>query len=131
MPKSAEPDVVKVKRNVLDRALAELDKIPDEDGLIKCPWDISTRPKIGDKPWADSHLQGFSIDHLVATQDYLRKDTVKYHLEILGKAVAGENLNPNVVLHDGKQKIYDGHHRLMALKLMGAEQANCWVLEID
>jgi hypothetical protein len=107
-----------------------LEKLPDEgDGLIRCLWSVTDRPKVQDEEWADSELCGFTIADLVATQDYLKRDTVKYHLEVLSKIVGGENVNPNVVLHNGKYKIYDGHHRLMALMLVGAKQANCWLLE--
>lgn len=116
---------------MFDAAFAALKKIPDAgDGLIRSPWAVSTRPKVTDSEWADSDLSAFVIDDLVATQEYLRRDTVQYHLEVLAKISKGENVNPNVVLHDGKKKIYDGHHRLMALCLVGAKQANCWTLEL-
>lgn len=110
--------------------MSKLDELEDVgDGLIACPWSITNRPKIQDDEWGDSSLMGFKINELIATQDYLRRDTVKYHLEVLSKITVGENMNPNVVLHDGKYKIYDGHHRLMALMLIGATEANCWTLE--
>lgn len=97
--------------------------------MIACPWAVDSRPKIQNSDWAESTLQGFVIADLTATQDYLKRDTVRYHLEVLSKVATGENINPNVVTHNGINKIYDGHHRLMAMMLIGAEQVNCWVLE--
>ena len=116
---------------MFDRALKRLEALPDAgDGLINCPWSVASRPKLQDSDWAESTLKGFDIADLTATQDYLKRDTVRYHLEVLSKVTSGENINSNVISHDGVNKIYDGHHRLMAMMLLGAEQANCWVLEV-
>lgn len=125
------PDLVKVRRQAIDRALRELAKIPAAKGnKIDVPWPIQTRPVIPTDDWAKSELRLFDIEELYATQKYLKRDVVEWHLNHLGNVGAGQNSNPNVVVEDGVGKIYDGHHRLAALWLLGVVTSNCWTLEV-
>ena len=130
-PKAVEAELVKVRRNVIDWGLGQLEKIEDvKPGLIKAPWKVDSRPKVETERWADSELKAFTIDDLVSTQDYLKREVVAWHLNNLGNVREGHNPQPNVVVENGVSKIYDGHHRLFALCLMGAKVANCWTLEV-
>jgi len=130
-PKAVKAELVKVRRNVIDWGLDRLAEIEDvEPGLIAVPWKVESRPKVPTENWADSDLKAFVIDDLVATQQYLKRDVVAWHLNNLGNVQEGHNPQPNVVVEDGVNKIYDGHHRLFALCLMGAKVSNCWTLEV-
>lgn len=130
-PKVVEGELEKVRRNVIDWGLSQLAKMEDvEPGLIPVPWKVGSRPKIPTENWANSDLQASVIDDLVATQEFLKREVVEWHLNNLGNVQDGQNPQPNVVIEDGVHKIYDGHHRLFALCLMGAKVSNCWTLEI-
>lgn len=128
--KAAEPDLVKVRRNAIARALDKLADIPDEaPNKIKVPWPVVSRPKMPTEAWADAYLHSFKIDTLYATQHYVHRDNVAWHLEHLNDNAADNKALPNVVVEDDAQLIYDGHHRLVAYWLLGADWSNCWTLE--
>jgi hypothetical protein len=126
-----EPDIVKVSRNAIGRAVQMLDDLPTtEDGMIAVPWIIRDRPKIPTERWADADLRSFQIEQLYATQDYVKRETVQWHLEHLNDSAQDNRAMPNILVHGGEYLIYDGHHRLVALWLLGADTANCWKVEI-
>lgn len=130
--KQVVADVVKVRRHAIDAAIRFLDGIADEEpGFVGVPWPVAGRPKVDVGRWADSRLVSFDIEQLTATQRLVSRDTVIWHLRSIGKDEKPDYPNPNVVYHDGVHKIYDGHHRLVALWLLGAVSTNCWMLEVD
>lgn len=130
--KAVQPDIVKVYRNAIDRAVDKLNDIPgtdDDDNLIPVPWQKTDRPKVPTAEWGDAELRSFPIESLTATQDYVRRDTVEWHLTHLNDAANDNKAMPNILQTDKGDLIYDGHHRLAALWLLGATTANCWTLE--
>lgn len=127
--KAVEPDVVKVRRRAVDDALDRLSAIPDaEPGRIAVPWLTAPRPKVPTEAWAHSDLFLYLIEELTATQEFLTRENVIWHLEHLGQVGEGRNANPNILVADGIPLIYDGHHRLAALWLLGVAATNCWTL---
>lgn len=130
--KAVEPDVVKVRRRAVDDALGRLAAIPDvEPGLIAVPWRTAPRPKVPTEAWAASDLRLFLIEELTATQPTLTRENVVWHLEHLGQVGEGRNANPNILAVNGIPFIYDGHHRLAALWLLGVDATNCWRLDLQ
>jgi SPP1 gp7 family putative phage head morphogenesis protein len=127
---AVEADLVKVHRQRVNDALDKLAKIPEvKDGLIAVPWDILERPKIDKQRWADSNLKSVEIEKLYASQKYLKRKNVEWHINHPGETHEGQNAYPNVLKVDGDRIIYDGHHRLAALWLLGAREANVWHLK--
>ena len=123
-------DIMKAHRKRIDRALEKLDELPEKDGLIEVPWKIKERPDIDHDEWANSKLRAVSIDELYATQEYVKKKNIKWHIEHPGETHEGKNAYPNVIKNkEGKRLIYDGHHRLAALWLLGADEALAWYLK--
>ena len=123
-------DIVKVRRHAIDEALKKLEKFPDaKEGHLDVPWAIVDRPKLDNNLWADSEVEALEIEKLYASQKYLNRETLIWHLNHLGRSRDGQNAYPNVVKADGKNIIYDGHHRLAAMWLLNAVVANCWKLE--
>lgn len=130
--KATQPDVVKVRRRAVDDALGRLAAIPDvEPGLIAVPWRTAPRPKVPTEAWAASDLRLFFIEELTATQPTLTRENVVWHLEHLGQVGEGRNANPNILAVNGIPFIYDGHHRLAALWLLGVDATNCWRLDLQ
>lgn len=131
-PKAVEPDIIKAGRNDVDRALAALKKLPDaEPGLIAVPWPRRDRPKVENAAWADSHLKLWPIEDLFATQKFVKREVVEWHLKNLGIVHEGAHSNPNILVVDGEPRIYDGHHRLAALWLLYVAATNCWTLDFE
>ena len=119
-----------MRRQAVDDAIKRLAEIPDaKPGLILVPWSYQERPKVDKKRWFSSTLKMVKIEKLYATQRYLKRENVEWHLNHPGETVQGNNAFPNVLFVDGDGLIYDGHHRLAALWLMDARKANVWTLE--
>jgi hypothetical protein len=130
LSKTAEPDLVKVARNAIDDALAALDALPDAgEGTVEIPWKIQSRPKVDTSKWADAELRSFAIEELCATQTILKRDNVRWHLEHLNEMEHDNKAMPNILTTEKGNLIYDGHHRLAALWLLGADVANCWKVD--
>lgn len=127
---AAEPELVKVKRNAITKALERLEAIPDaEPNKIKVPWPVVPRPKMPTEAWADATLTSLQIEEMYATQPYVHRDNVAWHLTHLNDNAADNKALPNVVIDGDDALIYDGHHRLVAYWLLGADWSNCWTLE--
>lgn len=130
--KATDADLVKVRRKALDRALAQLNEMErDSDGLIAVPWPQAARPAVPTDEWAWSELHAWVIDDLTATQATLDPDAVRWHLEHMSHVREGQSSYPNVLRTADGGLIYDGHHRLAALWLIGAVVSNCWTLEVE
>lgn len=129
--KAVVPDLVKARRAMMDHALARLKEMPDDDdGLVDVPWEVMTRPKVDDHHWSDSKLKAVGIEKLFATQRKLKKENIVWHIEHPGETREGKNAFPNIVKNiDGNRLIYDGHHRLAALWLLGSDDALVWYLK--
>jgi hypothetical protein len=129
--KGVQADIVKVNRKAIDRAIDRLNALPDDEpNCIIVPWAQAPRPKLATEEWADADLKSYMIASLVATQKYVKRDSVEWHLRNLNDASADNKSLPNVVVDGDTNLIYDGHHRLVAYWLLGADFANCWTLEI-
>lgn len=129
--KAVEADIVKVHRKAIERAIARLGALPDDEpNKIIVPWSQAPRPQIPTADWGNADLKSYRIDDLVATQKYVHRDNVEWHLKNLNDASADNKSLPNVVVDGDTNLIYDGHHRLVAYWLLGADFANCWTLEI-
>jgi len=130
-PKAVEADIVKVHRKAIDRAITRLDALPDDEpNKIIVPWAQAPRPKIPTADWGNAELRSYQIDDLKATQKYVHRDNVEWHLKNLNDSSADNKSLPNVVVDGNTNLIYDGHHRLVAYWLLGADFANCWKVEI-
>lgn len=129
--KAVEPDIIKVGRRAFQKALEVVEQLTDvEPNKIAVPWQQEERPKIETDKWLDSRLRSWDITELKATQKFIKRDDLVWQIENFDNTPEGQHQNPNVVVVNGKPLIYDGHHRLSAIWLMGAETANCWTLEI-
>lgn len=131
MPQSGLSDgIVKAARNRVKEALDALDEIDmADDKHIKVPWEITPRPKLDSEVWSDSAIVSVKIEDLFASQRLLKKKRVDEFIRTQGAPEEGHRALANVYAIDGRNVIVDGHHRLAALWLLGAEVANVWYLE--
>jgi len=133
--KAVEADMVKKERHMVDVALDLLDDMPtvsknkEGEDLLDVPWEIKDRPKVPDNAWVGSVIQCLRIEELFATQKYVNRENVSWHIKHPGETHDHKNSFPNIIKStNGDYLIYDGHHRLAAYWLMGAEFANVWFL---
>ena len=128
--KTSEADIKKFNRDKVDKALAKLDALPMvDDEHIEIMWPVYPRPKLDRKVWASSEIEALKIKKLYASQKLLDKKQVKKFIESQGAPDNGHRALANVYAIDDHNVIVDGHHRLAALWLLGAEVANVWFLE--
>lgn len=122
--------LLKAARNVIGEALARLDAIPRvDDDHIAVPWPIVKRPRTD--AWEWSVLDSVKIESLHATQDLLTVDRVRFYVKNPGSIEEGRRAFANVYDSSGTLAIVDGHHRLAALWLLGADEALVWMLRED
>ena len=125
-----EADLTKASRDAVGRALAALKLIPKVDKKhIRAPWLVTERPALDPEMWAGSNIRAVHIQDLYASQHLLRKKTVKKYIKTVGNVDPDERSLGNVYDTNNRLVIVDGHHRLAALWLLGADFANVWFLE--
>ena len=126
--KSLTASLDKAGRNVIGEALTALDAIPATDGKIPVPWPIGKRPKLQPEQWEDSEIATTIISELTATQKTLNVETVRAYVKTPGAIEENRRAFANVYAISEGLMIVDGHHRLAALWLLGADSANVWML---
>ena len=128
--KNVSADLTKAGRDAVDRALAALKLIPMvDDRHIRSPWPVMERMNLDPNVWEESTIQAVNIAGLHASQHLLRKKTVKKYIKRTGNVNHKERSLGNVYDTNNRLVIVDGHHRLAALWLLGADIANVWFLE--
>ena len=126
--------LLKAGRNVIDVALERLADLTDaKPGYIEVPWPVTNRPKLKDTDWEQSVIEAVDIDNLLASQDMISRERVEFYIKNPGAIEEGRRAYANVygrLLGDDREfVIVDGHHRLAALWLLGADMANVWYLK--
>jgi hypothetical protein len=109
-------------------ALTALDAIPATSGKIPTPWPIGELPTVDPKEWETSEIETVPIAGLTATQRTLNVERVREYVQNPGKIDENRRAFANVYANSDGLMIVDGHHRLAALWLLGADNANVWVL---
>ena len=128
--KGTEADLTKAERNAVHRALMKLNRIPMVDKKhIAVPWPITERPKLDPDVWEESEIKSVTIADLYASQELLTKERVVFFIENPGAIELGRRAFANVYDLGERLVIVDGHHRLAAMWLLGADAANVWFLE--
>jgi hypothetical protein len=124
--------LIKASRNVIQDALDRLAGIPRVDNKhIAVPWPVAERPKLEPEQWAESVIESVMLENLYASQQLLNANRVEYYVKYPGAIEEGRRAFANVYDTNGRLVIVDGHHRLAALWLLGADMANVWYLEND
>lgn len=121
----------KAGRAAINNALRDLDAIPMvDDKHISVPWQrIVKRPKLDPEVWVDSTIEAVTIADLCSSQTLLTKERVEFYIMNPGAIEEGRRAFANVYATGNRNVIIDGHHRLSAFWLLGAEVANVWFLE--
>lgn len=128
--KANEPDVTKAGRDQVDEALEALDEIPDvSEGEIAVPWPTTGKVDLDPEVWRESKIVTVPIHDLIATQERLKRDRVEYYILNPGAIEEGKRAFANILARGDEMLIVDGHHRLAALWLLGADFSNVWFLE--
>jgi hypothetical protein len=139
--KTIEPTQVKGVSGPLEvaRALSRLAILPnpnhpdldEPEKFVESPWEIVTAPTVDPNAWADAEVVIVDLADLYGTDKFLRRKNVARHVENMGQALTPFRSWAMVADFDGRQVIIDGHHRLLALWLLGHDRAPVYKIEVD
>jgi hypothetical protein len=115
-------------RNAVALALTALDAMPRTNGKIPTPWPIGELPTLDPEAWEASKIETVPIAGLTATQRTLNVERVREYVQNPGRIDENRRALANVYANSDGLMIVDGHHRLAALWLLGADNANVWFL---
>jgi len=136
--KDAQPDFAKFVPSKLEveRAKSRLKILPnppqvpediDPEKVVEVAWKVTPTITVDPNIWDTAELALVRFEDLTATDEYLRRKKLKEHIEAMGGAITSYRNFALVVERDGEQIIIDGHHRLMAMWLLGMTEAPVWL----
>ena len=96
---------------------------------VETPWAVQTVPTVDPNVWDTAVITVVNMDELFGTDPYLKRKRVHNHIESMGQALTPFRSYAMVLEHDGDMLIIDGHHRLMALWLLGLNKAPVWLVK--
>jgi len=99
----------------------------DLDKLVESPWKTIDPITVNPNIWDRAELSVVQLDSLVGTDAYLHRKKLKQHIKVMGQATSAFRSFALVVERDGQLIIIDGHHRLMAMWLLGNNAAPVWL----
>ena len=137
---SAVPEIVKGVADRLDvaRAHARLEILPnpnrpdlkDAEKFVESPWRVIPTPTVDPNLWDDAQVTVVDLNDLYATDPYLKRKNVAKHIDNMGQAITPFRSYALVADVNGRLVIIDGHHRLMALWLLGQETAPVYLVKV-
>lgn len=105
--------------------------LPDDElaKLVESPWAMRAVPTIDPNVWDNAVLETIEIGTLLGTDPYLKRKKVAKHIDAMGQAITPFRSYPLVYETDNEPLIIDGHHRLMAMWLLGLDKAPVWIVK--
>jgi 3-methyladenine DNA glycosylase AlkD len=142
LPKSAySDDIVKgvPGPTEVELALSRLAILPnpnhpelkDPEKFVESPWEVVPVPTVDPNLWDDAETRLVSLNELVGTDSWLKRKNVAKHIEAMGQAVTEFRSWALIAEVDDRLVIIDGHHRLMALWLLGQDKAPAYIVKVD
>lgn len=126
VPSEVEVERAKSRLKILPNP-AEYPADLNPDKLVQSAWETIPVITVNPNIWDNAELALVQFENLIGTDLYLRRKKLKEHIESMGQATTPFRAFALVVERDGKQIIIDGHHRLMAMWLLGMTEAPVWL----
>ena len=134
VPSKAEVKNALSRLAILPNEAAEHPVSDDPDKLansVESPWPIVQADGgnyvVDPDVWQKAQLTLVTIKDLYGTNYGLDRENVAKHIESMGQALTPYRGYPLVYDDGAKMIIIDGHHRLMAMWLLGMDQAPVWL----
>jgi SPP1 gp7 family putative phage head morphogenesis protein len=120
------------------RAMSRLEVLPNpahpelDDPLkyVESPWQVVPVPTVDPNLWDDATVEVHDLDELVATDEWLKRKKIAKHIEAMGQAITPFRSLPLIAIVNGQSIIIDGHHRLMAVWLLGQQSSAAYTIRI-
>lgn len=128
---TAATDLVTADPGSIDRALDALDALPKVgDFDVAAPWPVVRMPEIDATLWETATIEPVRIDSLHATKTSLNRHRMRHYITNPEAMEVHRRAFANLYESRGTLVIVDGHHRVAALRLLGAEDAPAWILRV-
>ena len=135
---AVKPDIAKFVPSKLEmeRALSRLEILPnppktsedtDPEKVVESPWKVTPVITVNPNIWDNAEMALVQLEDLTATDEFMRRKKIKKHIETMGGAITPYRNFALVIDRNGEQIIIDGHHRLMAMWLLGMTEAPVWL----
>jgi hypothetical protein len=120
------------------RALSRLEVLPNPahpelqnpEKFVESPWQVVDVPTIDPNLWDNAKVEVHDLDELVATDKWLKRKKIAKHIEAMGQAITPFRSLPLIAVIDGQSIIIDGHHRLLAVWLLGQQSSASYTIRI-
>jgi hypothetical protein len=96
---------------------------------VESPWATVPVPTIDPNIWDKATVQLVQLNDLFGTDAFLKRKNIRKHIDNMGQALTPFRSYAMVYELDGDAIIIDGHHRLMALWLLGLQEAPVWFVK--
>lgn len=128
VPSKEEAERAKSRLKILPNPTpGSIDPELNEEKFVESPWKTISVPTVDPNLWDDAELAIVAFENLLGTDPFLRRKKIKEHINTMGAALTPYRNFALVLERDGKQIIIDGHHRLMAMWLLGQTEAPVWL----
>jgi hypothetical protein len=99
----------------------------DPQDFVESPWQTTDQIVVDPDVWQKAKLTLVNVKDLIATDTVLDREKVAERIKAMGQSLKPFRNYP-LVYDDGEQQvIIDGHHRLLAMWLLGMDQVPVWV----
>jgi SPP1 gp7 family putative phage head morphogenesis protein len=120
------------------RALSRLEVLPNPahpelenpQKFVESPWQVVAVPTIDPNLWNEAKVEIHDLDELLATDRWLSRKKVAKHIESMGQAITPFRSLPLIAVVNGQSIIIDGHHRLLAVWLLGQQSSSSYTIRI-
>jgi hypothetical protein len=125
--KNVQPDQTKHLRaharlNILPNSNDPL--ISNNNKYVDVPWATIPTPQIDPSSWDNATIETVNLKELTATTAFLNRINVAKQID-----ADPRESNATIIEIAGRKIILKGHHRLMALWLLGLEEAPVWIVK--
>jgi len=120
------------------RALSRLEVLPNPAHpeldnplkFVESPWQVVPMPTVDPNLWDDATVEVHDLDELYATDQWLKRKKIAKHIEAMGQAITPFRSLPLIAIVNEQSIIIDGHHRLMAVWLLGQQSSAAYTIRI-
>ena len=127
VPSIAEAEAALGRLLVLPNAAANYAEDANVEDTVESPWPTVPVFPIDADVWQKAELKLVPVKDLYATDTVLDRSKVEDRIKTMGQSLKPYRNFPLVYDDGEKQVIIDGHHRLLAMWLLGMDQVPVWV----
>jgi hypothetical protein len=102
--------------------------IAEPEKYVESPWRTIPAPTVDPLLWDDAQPAIVNMADLLGIDPILNRKKVGKHIENMGQALTPNRSLALILELDGELIIIDGHHRLMALWLLGQDKAPAYLV---